>query len=427
MAIRIILATSIAVGGLAWTSWSAAQVPSTVDKCTHGTAANLIEECTRLLGRSELTRESRALAYWRRASAYSASGRLSEAIEDYTQALEASRSFQPAYAARGAVRFRLGLADAAIADYDAAIRLDPRDALTFHNRAVALRSIGENLRAIKDYSEAVRLDGASVESLIGRGVAYQAQEDHSRAVADFTSALLIRPRFPAAYSNRGVSYRALEQDDRAMEDFEAALRVDPNYVNALVNRGAMRRARGDVDGAFADFDRAVSLQEKFAGAYFNRGLAYFEQRQFTKASAEFARAAVLQHDAVYLLWLYLAKSRAADEIGAEAAVRAVPATAGWQASLANYLTGKLTRDELLELAIRGPSQTQRAQRCEALFFAGQKSLLERNEIEATKLLQSALQSCPKDFLESEVAAAEIRNLGASEIDPNVNSRQPRNE
>jgi tetratricopeptide (TPR) repeat protein len=415
MAIRNILATSIAASGLAWTSLYAAQAPA-IDQCIHGSAADLIEACTRVLGGKDLSGDSRTLAYWRRASAYSASGRLTEAIEDYTQALDANRSFQPAYAARGAARFRLGVVDAAIADYDAAIRLNPRDALTFHNRAVALRSIGENLRAIRDYSEAVRLDGSNAESLIGRGVAYQALEEHSRAVTDFTSALIIRPRFPSAYSNRGVSYRALGDEDRAMEDFEAALRVDPRYVRALVNRGAMLRARGDVDGAFADFDRAVTLEERFAGAYFNRGLAYFELRQFTKASAEFGKAAELQQDGVYFLWLYLAKSRAADEVGAEAALRAVPATAGWQASLANYLTGKLTRQELLELGIRGPSQTQRARRCEALFFAGQKSLLERNEIEATELLQSALQSCPGDFLESEVASAEIRKLGAFVVD-----------
>ena len=408
--IRKFTVISFAAASIVMSSWTAAEDGSAIDLCTRGPArGEVIEQCTRALLGPGLSAESRALAYWRRGSALSTAGRLAEAIEDYGRALAISPSFQPAYVSRGAAQFRLGQVPPAIADYDTAIRLDPRDSLAFHNRAVALRAIGENSRAIQDYSEAVRLDRFNTESLIGRGVAYQALEDHPRAVADFTAALRIRPRLASAYSNRGVSHRALGKEDLALQDFEASLRVDPTYGRALVNRGVIRRARGDSDGAFADFDRAVALDEKFAGAFFNRGLAHFERQQFTQASKDFAKAAALQQDAASILWLYLAKGRDGG-LTDEALLGALSGNASWPASLAAHLAGSLTQRELLARARSGSPQQRRAQGCEALFFAGQKSLLQHKEIEAAKLLQRAVESCPGDFLEREVAAAELTNL-----------------
>ena len=426
-AIRKITVTSLVAASISMSSSTAAEEAGAIERCTRGPArGEVIEECTRALNGLALSSDSRALAYWRRGSALSASGRLTEAIEDYGRALTVSPSFQPAYVARGAAQFRLGQVQPAIADYDAAIRLDPRDSLAFHNRAVALRSIGQNSRAIQDYSEAVRLDRFNTESLIGRGVAYQVLEDHARAVVDFTAAVRIRPRLASAYSNRGVSYRALGQEDLALQDFETSLRVDPTYGRALVNRGAMRRARGDLDGAFADFDRAIALDAKFAGAFFNRGLAYFERRQFTQASEDFANAAALQQDATSILWLYLSKGRDAG-LPDEALLGEVSGKANWTASLAAHLAGRLTQRELLALAESGSPQQRRAQGCEALFFSGQKSLLQQKEIEAARLLQRALESCPGDFLEREVAAVELSNMTERGVEVNAISSQPRSK
>lgn len=400
---------------------------SAIENCIRGGGATgkVIDDCTRALAGSGLSPESRALGYWTRASAFSTSGRLKEAIDDYTRAIDASASFQPAYAARGAARFRLGETKAAVADYDAAIKLDPTDPRAFHNRAVALRSLGQNERAIEDYSEALQLDGFNAESLIGRGVAFQAVEDHSRAVADFTSALRLQPRLASAYSNRGVSYRALGREDRALEDFEMALRVNPSYVRALVNRGAIRRARGDTGGALADFDRAIALDERFAGAFFNRGLTHFMRRQFTRASADLARAAALQKDAISILWLYLSRSRDAGELGDASSLSSPPGESSWPSFLAAYLVGRMTQTELLKHAQQGTLHQRRAQWCEALFFAGQKSLLQRRELEATKLLEEALESCPKDFIEYEVAVAELDKGRQHGPDADAVSNQPR--
>ena len=415
MKITRIIATSLLGAAFSGPASAAAGEDSALGQCVRAQRSQnaAIDYCTQVLEGRNLKPADRALAHLRRGIALSHRGRTLEAIDDFTRAVADNPSLQPAWAARGSARMRLGAASEAVADYDEAIRLDSQDARTFHNRAVALRALGQTERAIEDYGKAIRLDAFNAESFLGRGVAWQAVEEHRRAVGDFNAALRIAPQLASAYSNRGVSYRAMGLDERAVDDFEAALRIDPGYVRALVNRGAMRRARGDMAAALADFDRAVTLNPAFADAFFNRGLLHFSERRYRQAVVDFARAAAVGAGRMALLWQYLAHSRATGT-NAEDTLLATPATeATWPAQIAAYLAGRSSQSDLFERAQRGTDYQQRAQRCEALFYVAEKKLLQQDPSEAARLFGSAMEACPKDFLEYELAAAELSHLGAS--------------
>ena len=416
MTITRIIATSLLGAAFSGPASAAAEEGSALDQCVRGHRSQdaAIDYCTQALreGKS-LKPGDRALAHFSRGRALSQRGRTQEALDDFTQAIDADPSLQPAWAARGSARLRLGAASEALPDYDEAIRLDPLDARAYHNRAVALRALGQTERAIEDYGEAIRLDAVNAESFLGRGVAWQAVEEHRRAVGDFNTALRIAPRLASAYSNRGVSYRALGLDERAVDDFEAALRIDPGYVHALVNRGAMRRARGEMTAALADFDRAVALNPAFAGAFFNRGLLNFTEQRYGQAGVDFARAASLGAGRMALLWQYLAQSRIAGT-KAEDTLLATPATdTTWPARIGAYLAGRSSQTDLFEEAGRGTEYERRAQRCEALFYVAEKKLLQKDPSEAARLFGRALGACPKDFLEHELAAAELSHLAVT--------------
>ena len=412
MKITTILRTSLLSAAIVGSATAATADGSALQKCIRGQRAQeaVIDHCTTALESRDLGPRDRALAYLSRGYALGYRGRTPEAIEDFTRAIGEDATLQPAWVARGNARSRLGAATQALADYDQAIRLDPQDSRVFHNRAVALRSMGQTERAITDYGEAIRLDALNTASLIGRGVAWQAIEEHPRAVGDFTAALRIQPRLASAYSNRGVSYRAMGLDDRAVDDFEAALRLNPNYVQALVNRGVMRRARGDMAAALADFDRALTIDSAFAAAFFNRGLLHFSRGHFREASADFAHAAALGTGRTATLWQYLAQSR---EVGMEGEATLLVTTetdATWPAQVAAYLAGRISQSDLFERAHRGAAYERRAQRCEALFFVAEKKLLQRSGSEAARLFGSAMEACPKDYLEYELAAVELSHL-----------------
>ena len=416
MKITRIIAISLLGAAFSGPASATAAEGSALDQCvrTQRSQDAAIDQCTQaLLEGRNLKPGDRALAHLTRGLALSQRGRIQEAIDDFTHAIANNPSLQPAWAARGSARLRLGAASEALPDYDEAIQLDPLDARAFHNRAVALRALAQTERAIEDYGEAIRLDAFNAEPFLGRGVAWQAVEEHRRAVGDFNAALRIAPRLASAYSNRGVSYRALGLDERAFDDFEAALRLDPGYVQALVNRGAMRRARGDMAAALGDFDRAVALNPAFAGAFFNRGLLNFSDRRYGQAGVDFARAAALGAGRMAFLWQYLAQSREAGTKADDRLLGSPAAGATWPAQIAAYLAGRSGQSDLFERAHRGTDYERRAQRCEALFYVAEEKLLQQDPSEAARLFGSAMEACPKDFLEYELAAAELSHLAVS--------------
>lgn len=412
MTITRIIATSLLGAAFSGPASAAAGDGSALDKCVRGQRYQdaAIEHCTQALEGRTLKPGERALAYLSRGLGLSRRGRTLEAIEDFTRAIAEDPLLQPAWGARASARLRLGAASEAVADYDQAIRLDSQDARALHNRAVALRSLGQTERAIVDYGEAIRLDPYNAESFLGRGVAWQAVEEHRRAVGDFNAALRIAPRLASAYSNRGVSYRAMGLDERAVDDFEAALRINPGYVQALVNRGAMRRARGEMAAALADFDRAVTLNPAFADAFFNRGLLHFSERRYRQAGVDFARAAAMGAGRMALLWQYLAHSRATGTKAEDTLLATPTKEVTWPAQIAAYLAGRSSQSDLFERAQRGTDYQRRAQRCEALFYVAEGKLLQQDPSEAARLFGSAIEVCPKDFLEYELAAVELSHL-----------------
>lgn len=114
-----------------------------------------------------------------------------EAVENFSQALQLNAQYDQAYYNRGLARFRLGANQEAIADFTQALRLNP------------------------DYAEAY----------VGRGNAYRKQGDNQGAVMDYTQLLRLFPDDAKAYYNRGVAYSELADKQKAIEDYQKAIKL----------------------------------------------------------------------------------------------------------------------------------------------------------------------------------------------------------
>jgi len=100
--------------------------------------------------------------YVNRGTAYQESGQLSEAVADFTRAIELKSAMPESsglrlaslYADRGAAYQMLGQAPQAMSDLDRAIELQPDLAIAYTNRGLTYQLLGQMPQALADHGQA---------------------------------------------------------------------------------------------------------------------------------------------------------------------------------------------------------------------------------------------------------------------------------
>ncbi len=98
-------------------------------------------------------------------------GSISEAIQDYSRAIEINPLELNAYCSRGAAFVQQCEIELAIKDFTVAIRLDPDCAVAYANRGNAHILNGKYGLAIQDRTVAIKLEQSDVVSFYNRGIA----------------------------------------------------------------------------------------------------------------------------------------------------------------------------------------------------------------------------------------------------------------
>lgn len=292
----------------------------------------------------------------------------------------------------------------------------PRD---FVGRGCIRLDNGDLEGAVEDFSKSIRLDPNYAPGYYHRGLARDRSEDFEGAIADFTEALRLHPRDADCAVCRGYSRAALGDLDGAIKDYDRALQLDPSSVPALVNRGIARAATGDTATARADLGTAVRLAPERSSTYFTRANLLYAWGEFTDALTDVRKCLALpddgSHDYASILGM-LCRLRDGEEPIATREL-SIPfdgrdgRTPGdWPASIALFLQGGITEEELLTLAGSRDGRESRKRNCEAWFYIGSRRLSQRNATEAKKAFQQCVASKVLDFWEHKHAVAELDRL-----------------
>jgi tetratricopeptide (TPR) repeat protein len=89
-----------------------------------------------------------AEAYYKRAVAFDALGRLKLALADYDRATSLNPRYAYAFCNRGSVLERLGRKEDAMCSFDTAISINPADFLAHYNRGTVLKQLGHPQEAM---------------------------------------------------------------------------------------------------------------------------------------------------------------------------------------------------------------------------------------------------------------------------------------
>lgn len=164
----------------------------------------------------------------------------------------------------------------AIKDYSRAIDLDQDFAMAYFNRAIVR------------YKQ------------LEYNMSHQVQEDFETKNMNLTMNFGKTPttvvRKPSTNDPKSA---ALKDQKRAYEhemisrDYDMVIKLNPGFIYAYLNRGNLRCAQRDFLAAIEDYTEAIHRDPDFAEAYYNRGLARLSQGYANEGIADLSKAGEL--------------------------------------------------------------------------------------------------------------------------------------
>jgi tetratricopeptide (TPR) repeat protein len=231
----------------------------------------------------------------------------------------------------------------------------------------------------------IQLSPAFARAYNDRGSVKATKGDIDGAIAGFNYAIQLSPRFFQAYMNLGSAKANSKDLDEAIAAFNHAVRLDPDSVQAFENLGSAKARKGDFEGATADYNQAIRLDPKDFAAFERRALTRQSKGDFEGALGdwvlfdELAPPGGSQDYAHLYTWLVRVRRGQSAEANRELAAylggrRNTPA-ADWIPKIGRFLLDQISESDFLGDATSSDVEKDRAQHCEAWYYAGMKRLL----------------------------------------------------
>jgi tetratricopeptide (TPR) repeat protein len=221
--------------------------------------------CTQIIDASETSDQVRLTAYLNRAAANYLTGKLEDAIRDYSKFISAQPANAIAFHERGLAYLKASHFPDAIADFSEAIRLNSKYATAYNNRGIAYVKIKDHQKALSDFDAAVQLDPLYATARYNRSLIYIDNAEYERAIIDLKKAIEIQPGNPDLFNQLAWAYLKMDLASEGLEYANRSLALKPN-ANAYDTRGAIYEKIGNVAQAIDDYSRALSLDRSLSSS-----------------------------------------------------------------------------------------------------------------------------------------------------------------
>ncbi len=157
--------------------------------------------------------------YTNRGNAYSAIGRLPEALADYQKSIELNPKYAEGYNNSAFIYSSQNNPEEALRRFNTAIELKPDYGDAYGNRAAILTKMGRYAKSLSDFERAIQLSSGKPFYYSNRGIAYSNLGRLQEALNDFDKSLSLDPKDDQVLLNRGLTLNALNRKNEAMESF----------------------------------------------------------------------------------------------------------------------------------------------------------------------------------------------------------------
>ena len=199
--------------------------------------------------------------YFNRGLTYSNQGDLTQAIVDYTKAIEINPNYAGAYNNRGNIYFRQTNFGLANSDYSKAIEIDPNNEFAHRNRGNIYFRKGNYDKAIADYTKAIEINPNSAKTYRNRGNVYFSHGNYDKAIIDYDKAIEIDPNYADAYNSKAYTfYRKGDNLEEGMETINKALKMFPNNGIYLSTKAELLYKLGIYHKAYDYIKKGIALE-----------------------------------------------------------------------------------------------------------------------------------------------------------------------
>jgi len=233
-----------------------------LDPCFNGKGSvkEVLDACAALIASGKADKQQLVAAHSVRALAFSATGKLDEALAEMDAAVEINPERANSYFMRAAGYDAKKDYDKALADLDKAISLNDKDGDYYLLRGQVNSHKGDLDKALADLNEKVKLNPEATNGYTSRGDLYRQRKEYDLSIADYTEVIKLDTQGVKGYVDRGWIYVLMDDLDKAGSDFDMALKIQDNHASALVGRGVVKSRKGKPTDGSGDLALAKRLE-----------------------------------------------------------------------------------------------------------------------------------------------------------------------
>ena len=185
-------------------------------------------------------------------------GRLTDAVKNYTLALDLTPHAVTLLLNRAALYVEMDSVQRAIDDYERVCELDFYNTEARYSLGVLAMERGDTKRAEDLFNEIKRINPNSGLYHEGMGLLHKRNGNHARAAELFTQVIKVQPS-AQLLGNRADCYLVLKRLNDAEDDIRTALEMAPDDPYLYLLRAKLNKLRFQRDDMQRDIDTAVSL------------------------------------------------------------------------------------------------------------------------------------------------------------------------
>ncbi|XP_063299169.1 tetratricopeptide repeat protein 13 isoform X2 [Pelobates fuscus] len=201
------------------------------------------------------------------------------ALFDLSRVISLEPNHPEVFEQRAEILSPLGRISEALNDLSRAIQLQPSPRLYRHRGT--LHFISEDyVAANEDFQHSLDLNENQPIAVLYKGLTFFHRGLLKEAIETFKEALKLKSNFIEAYKSLGQAYRELGNFEAAMENFQKALMLDQNHVQTLQLRGMMLYHHGSLHEALTNFKRCLQLEPYNEVCQYMKGLSHVSMGHF---------------------------------------------------------------------------------------------------------------------------------------------------
>src|SRR5688572_467153 len=220
---------------------------------------------------------------------YYKAGKFTEAIAQYTRALELKPDYDLAIINMANAYRRMGRDDAALAGYERYITIDPMNAFVRYQIGEIYLDQGNQARAETEFAEALAIDPKLASALVATGVIAYQRGQLPQAEQRFKDALALKADVRLAHFNLALIAEARGDDAAADAEYRTEIDRHPTAYKAIFNLGRLKARKGMSAAAIELYKKAVETNPEFAEGFFYLAKALLDEGKSLGDAETYAR------------------------------------------------------------------------------------------------------------------------------------------